>query len=177
MSENRNSNLSDELAAGTIIGLIFGIPVMLGIALLAFPFIIISFITGTPFLTLMQNLLAFAVAVFLVWLFSKYQLIENGIVGLIIGIVVYNNFKWHPVVCILIGAAIMGILFLITYIKIGFWIKTILFSLIITFIVYLAIYSDVGLMPLPDMIWKISFFIIFILENIYIRCSVSYSRR
>lgn len=168
------SRWEDDVVVDTFITLILGIPIMLGIAVLALPFLIISIITDVSILTLIPNLLAFAVAVFLVWLFSKYQLIENGIVGLAIGTIIHNNFKWHPVVCILIGAAVIGLLFLITYIKIGFWIKTILFSLIITFIVYLAIYSDVGLLPLPDMIWKITFFIIFILENIYIRCSVAY---
>ena len=164
-------DLSDDLFAGTIIGFIWGIPKLLGIAILAIPFVIISFITGVPTLTLVLNLLAFAAAVFLVWLFSKYQLIENGIVGLILGLVVFTNFKWHPVACILIGAVATGLLFLISYTQIGFWVKTILFSLIITFIVYLVIYSDAGLLPLPDMIWKIAFFIIFILENLFIRCS------
>lgn len=168
-------NISDDLFVGTLAGLIFGIPVLIGIAILAIPVVIISFIIDVPTLTLVQNLLAFAIAVFLVWLFSKHQFIENGIVGLIIGSAVYINFKWHPVACILIGVAAAGLLFLIPCIKIGFWIKTISFSLIITLIVYAVIYSEWGLLPLPDMVWKITFFIIFLLENIFIRCSSAYS--
>ena len=175
MSNNNVFNLSDDVFASTIVTFIFGIPVFIGIAILAIPFVIVSFITDVPMLTLIQNLLAFAIAVFLVWLFSKHQIIENGIVGLIIGAAVYIYFKWHPVACILIGVAAAGLLFLIPRIKIGFWIKTISFSLFITLIVYAVIYSKWGLLPLPDMVWKITFFIIFLLENIFIRCSTAYS--
>lgn len=85
MSNNNVFNLSDDVFASTIVTFIFGIPVFIGIAILAIPFVIVSFITDVPMLTLIQNLLAFAIAVFLVWLFSKHQIIENGIVGLIIG--------------------------------------------------------------------------------------------
>ena len=168
------SNLSDDLAASSIMGIIFGFPLIIGIAILAIPFVIISCITEVPMLTLMQNLLAFVAAVFFVWLFSKHQIIENGIVGLIVGSLIYKYFKWHPVACILIGVIVVGLLFVISYIKIGFWIKTILFSLIVTFMVFMCIYSHVGLLPLPDMIWKIAFFIIFFLENVFIRCSVAF---
>jgi len=167
------SNLSDDLAAGSIAGMIFGLPIFIGIAILAIPFLIISCITGVPMLTLMQNLLAFVIAVFFVWLFSKHQIIENGIVGLIVGSAVHTYFKWHPVACILIGIAVVGLLFFISYIKVGFWIKTIIFSLIVTFIVFMSIYSYMGLLPLPDMIWKVAFFIIFLLENIFIRCATA----
>lgn len=168
------SNLSDDLFVETVIGLICGIPKLVGISILAVPFLIISAILDIPTVTLIQNLLAFAIAVFLVWLFSKFQIIENGIFGLILGFAVYMNFKWHPVACILIGVAAAGLLFLVTSIKIGFWIKTISFSLIITFIVYAIFYSKWGLFSLPDMVWKITFFIVFLLENLFIRCSIAY---
>lgn len=168
------TNISDNLFLSTTLGFILGIPVFIGIIIIAIPLLIVSFITEIPIVTLMQNLLAFAVAVFFIWLFSKYQIIENGIVGLIIGSSVYAHFKWHPVACILIGVVTIGLLFLISYISIGFWIKTISFSLIVTFFVYAFIYSEWGLFPLPDMVWKITFFIIFLLENIFIRYSVAY---
>ena len=168
------SNLSDDLFVETVIGLIWGIPKLVGISILAVPFLIISAILDIPSVTLIQNLLAFGIAVFLVWLFSKFQIIENGIFGLILGFAVYMNFKWHPVACILIGVAAAGLLFLVTSIKIGFWIKTISFSLIITFIVYAIFYSKWGLFSLPDMVWKITFFIVFLLENLFIRCSIAY---
>lgn len=168
------SNLSDDLFVETVIGLIWGIPKLVGISILAVPFLIISAILDIPTVTLIQNLLAFAIAVFLVWLFSKFQIIENGIFGLILGFAVYINFKWHLVACILIGVAAAGLLFLVTSIKIGFWIKTISFSLIITFIVYAIFYSKWGLFSLPDMVWKITFFIVFLLENLFIRCSIAY---
>ncbi len=169
-----NFNLSDDLFAGTVIGFIWGIPKLIGISILALPFVIVSSITDVPVLTLVQNLFAFTIAIFLVWLFSKYQIIENGIVGLVIGFTVYINFTWHPVVCILIGLVAAGLLFLITAIKVGFWMKTISFSLIITLIVYAVIYSESGILPLPDMIWKITFFITFLLENLFIRCSIAF---
>lgn len=169
------SNLSDNVFTGSIIGMILGIPIFIGVAILAIPFAIISFITDIPMSILLQNLAVFAVAVFLIWLFSKHQIIENGIVGLIVGSLVYTYFKWHPLVCILIGVAIVGLLFFISFIKIGFWIKTILFSLVVTFLVFLFIYSSAGLFPLPDMIWKTVFFIVFFLENIFIRCAVAYN--
>lgn len=110
----------------------------------------------------------------MVWLFSRHQIIENGLVGLIVGSLVHTHFKWHSLICILIGITIVGFLFFISYIKIGFWIKTIPFSIIVTFFVYAFIYSDAGLFPLPDMIWEIAFIIIFFLENIFIRCAVAY---
>lgn len=64
------------------IGFILAIPKLVGITILAVPFLIISSILDIPTITLVQNLLAFAIAVFLVWLFSKFQIIENGIFGL-----------------------------------------------------------------------------------------------
>lgn len=168
------SNLSDDLFTGSIIGMILGIPIFIGIAILAIPFAIISCITGVSMGVLLQNLVIFAIAVFLVWLFSKHQIIENGIVGLIVGALVHTYFKWHSLVCILIGVVIIGLLFFISYIKIGFWIKTILFSVVVTFLVFMCIYSDAGLFPLPDMIWKTVFIIVFFLENILIRCALAY---
>lgn len=126
------SNISDDLAAGSIVGMIFGLPIFIGIAILAIPVIIVACIIDVPALVLMQNLLVFAIAVFFVWLFSKHQIIENGIVGLIAGSAIHTYFKWHPVFCILVGVAVVGILFFISNIKIGFWIKTIPFSLIVT---------------------------------------------
>lgn len=167
------SNLSDNLFTSTIIGMILGIPLFIGIAILSIPLIIISCITGVSEGILLKNLIIFAIAVFLVWLFSRFQIIENGIVGLIVGALAHTYFKWHSLVCILIGIAIVGLLFFISYIKIGFWIKTILFSVVVTFLVFMCIYSSVGLFPLPDMIWKTVFFIVFFLENIFIRCAVA----
>ena len=167
------SNISDDLAAGSIVGMIFGLPIFIGIAILAIPVIIVACIIDVPALVLLQNLLVFAIAVFFVWLFSKHQIIENGIVGLIAGSAIHTYFKWHPVFCILVGVAVVGILFFISNIKIGFWIKTIPFSLIVTIMVYLAIYSTMGLFPVSDTIWEITFFIIFLLENIFIRCAIA----
>lgn len=168
------SNISDDIATSSLIGMILGIPIFVGIAILAIPFIIISGIIGVPTQVLIKSLLIFAVALILVWLFSRHQIIENGIVGLIVGSLVHTYFQWHSVVCILIGVAIVGLLFLFSNIKIGFWIKTILFSVVVTFMVFVVLYSDAGLFPLPDMIWKIAFIIIFFLENIFIRCAVAY---
>ncbi|MBD5508685.1 MAG: hypothetical protein HDR05_11740 [Lachnospiraceae bacterium] len=79
------SKLSDGIFTGSIIGMILGISIFIGIAILAIPFMIISCITDVPMSILLQNLAVFAIAVFLIWLFSKHQIIENGIVGLIVG--------------------------------------------------------------------------------------------
>ncbi len=167
------SNLNDDITIGALKGMIISLPIAIVMAILAIPFMIVSVITDVPVETLLQNLLIFAAAVFLVWLFSKHQIIENGIVGLIVGSLMYTYFKWHSLVCVLIGVTIVGFLFFISYIKIGFWIKTILFSMIVTFMVFMLIYSKGGLFPLPDMIWKTVFFIVFFLENIFIRCTVA----
>lgn len=164
-----SSSLSD---GGMMLGMIFGIPLMLGIGILMLPLIIVSCIIGIPPETLIQTLLVFGIAVFIVWLFSKFQIIENGIVGFICGWLVYAYLKWHPVFCILIGLVVVGAFFGVTKLKVGFWIKTILFSLLITIIVYTIFYSKTGLFPASDNIWRVSFFIIFLLENLYIRCSV-----
>ena len=168
-------NLGDSIFSGTIVGMILGIPIFIGIGILAIPILVISCITDIPMSILLKNLIAFAIAIFLVWLFSQHQIIENGLVGLIVGSLVHTHFKWHSLICILIGITLVGLLFFISYIKIGFWIKTIPFSIIVTFFVYAFIYSDGGLFPLPDMIWKIAFIIIFFLENIFIRCAVAYN--
>ncbi len=48
----------------------------------------------------------------------------------------------------------------------------ILFSLLITIIVYTIFYSKTGLFPASDNIWRVSFVIVFLLENLYIRCSM-----
>lgn len=168
------SNLGDSIFTGSIVGMILGVPIFIGIIILAIPFVIISCITDVPVLILLQNLLTFLIAVFLVWLLSKHQIIENGIVGLIVGSLVYTHFKWHSLVCILVGITIVGLLFFISYIRLGFWIKTILFSVVVTFIVFMCTYSEVGLFPLPDMVWKVTFSIVFFLENILIRCAVAY---
>lgn len=170
------SNIGDDISAGSLIGMILGIPIFFGIAILAIPFVIISGFTGVPMHILIQNLLVFAAAVFFVWLFSRLQIIENGIVGLIVGSLAHTYLQWHSVACILIGVAVAGFLFFISYIHIGFWIKTILFSSVVTLIVFVVLYSDAGLFPLPDMIWKVAFAVIFFLENIFIRCSVAYDR-
>lgn len=170
------ANLDDDIFTGTIVGMILGIPILIGIAILAIPFIIISCLIDVPMEILLLNLSVFVIAVLLVWLFSKVQIIENGIVGLIVGSLVYIYFKWHSLVCILIGVAIIGFLFFVSYIKIGFWIKTILFSMIVTFLLFMIIYSDEGFFPLPDMIWKVTFFIVFFLENIFIRCATAYNK-
>lgn len=170
------ANLSDDIFKGTILGMIFGMPILIGIAVLAIPFAVISWITGVPMGILIQNLLIFAIVVLFVWLFSRFQIIENGITGLATGTLVYIYFKWHPLVCILIGVMTVGLLFFISRIKIGFWIKTILFSVIVTFLVFAIIYSNGGFFPLPDMIWKTVFCIIFFLENLFIRCAVAYKK-
>ena len=69
------SNFSDNLFLSTTLGFILGIPVFIGIIIIAIPLLIVSFITEIPIVTLMQNLLAFAVAVFFIW----YMHILNGI--------------------------------------------------------------------------------------------------
>ena len=171
------SSITDDIMTDGIISLIFGAPLIIGIVILSIPILIVSSITGIDEGVLVTNLLVFAIAVFLVWLFSRFQIIENGIVALIAGTLVHTYFKWHPLICILVGLMVLGLLFYITCRKIGFWIKTIPFSLIITVIVYLIFYEEVGLFPLPDKIWKISFFIVFFLENIFIRCAVAVKYR
>lgn len=170
------SSITDEIMTDGIVALILGAPIIIGIVILSIPILIVSGITGIDEGVLVKNLLAFAIAVFLVWLFSRFQIIENGIVALIAGTMVHKYFGWHSLVCILIGLMAVGLLFYITSRKIGFWIKTIPFSLIITVIIYAIFYSEGGLLPLPDKVWKISFFIVFFLENIFIRCSVAYNR-
>lgn len=167
---------SDDIFKSTILGMIFGIPILIGVSVLAIPFTIISCITGVPVGMIIQNLLIFVIAVFLVWLFSKFQIIENGIVALIVGTLVHTYFGWHPLACILTGVVIVGVLFGVSLIKIGFWIKTILFSVIVTFMVFMSLYSDAGLFPMSDKTWKNVFVIIFFLENILIRCSVAYNK-
>ena len=170
------SSMTDEVMTDGIVALILGAPIIIGIVILSIPILIVSGITGIDEGVLVKNLLVFAIAVFLVWLFSRFQIIENGIVALIAGTLVHKYFGWHSLVCILIGLMAVGLLFYITSRKIGFWIKTIPFSLIITVIVYFVFYSEEGFFTLPDKIWKVSFFIVFFLENIFIRCSVAYSR-
>lgn len=167
------SNLGDDVTKGTILGVIIGFPIVIIISILAIPFVIISVITDIPMSILLLNLSVFVIALLVVALFSRYQIIENGIVGLIAGALVYIFLKWHALFCILIGVAIVGVLFYITNIKIGFWIKAILFSIIETFIVFMCIYSEIGLYPMSDKIWKVFFVIIFFLENILVRCTVA----
>lgn len=168
------SSIGDEITSSTILTIILGAPIMIGIGIIAVPFIIIAGIIGIPISTLIKSLLVFGVAVFFVWLFSKHQIIENGIVGLIVGSLVYSHFKIHPIFCILIGLGIIALLFLISGFSFGFWIKAVIFSLIVSFFVWGAFYSKSGLLPAQDNIWSISFFIIFFLENIYIRLSIRY---
>ncbi len=162
-------NISDEIAANTFFSLIFGFPIIIGISIICIPFILVSVFTGISLEIIVKSVIVFGIAVFLVWLFSKHQIIENGIVGLIVGTLIYKYFSWHPVFCILAGICVIGLLFLITNLDVGFWIKTIIFSLIVTFFVFGAFYSNSGLFPASDNIWKISFFIVFLLENLYIR--------
>lgn len=169
------SSIGDEITSSTILTIILGAPIMIGIGILAIPLIIVAGIIGIPISTLIKSLLVFGAAVFFVWLFSRHQIIENGIVGLIAGSLVYSHFKIHPVLCILIGLAAIGLLFLISGFNIGFWIKAIIFSIIISFFVWGACYAKGGLLPAEDNIWSISFFIIFFLENIFIRLSTRYN--
>lgn len=168
----RTSSVGDDFAKSTVIAMIFGIPLLLGISIIALPFLIISAFIDVPMGILVKCLLIFGGAVFIVWLFSKFQIIENAIVGLIIGRMIYTYFDWHPVFCILIGLVVVGVLFVFSNLKVGFWVKTIVFSFIITLIVFTILYSTVGLFPLSDIILKYTFFIIFLIENLYIRYSV-----
>lgn len=167
-------SIGDEITSSTILTIILGAPIMIGIGIIAMPIIIIAGIIGIPISTLIKSLLAFGVAVFFVWLFSKHQIIENGIVGLIVGSLVYSHFKIHPIFCILIGLGIIVLLFLISGFSFGFWTKAVIFSLIVSFFVWGAFYSKYGLLPAQDNIWSISFFIFFLLENIFIRLSIRY---
>lgn len=168
------SSLTDDVLKKSIVGFIIGFPVVIGITILAIPFAIISLITDTPMIVLLLNLAVFVIALLVVGLLSRFQIIENSIVGLIAGLLLYTYFKWHSLACILVGVAVIGFLFFISHINIGFWIKTILFSMIVTVIVFMCIYSESGLYPLPDKIWKTVFFIVFFLENILIRCTVAH---
>lgn len=159
---------SDEVIIyESYIGLLFKIA--LGILIVGIPLGGVAMITGASEVVILKYSLVFAGAAFLVWLFSKYQFIENGIVGLMLGSSVYKHFEWHPVACILIGAAAIAGLFYITYIKVGFWIKAAIFSIINTLLVYMIFYSEGGVLQLPDNIWRVSVFIILLLENMYIR--------
>lgn len=167
------SYISDDIFAGSIVGIILGLPIFAGIGILAIPFLIISGITGVPMHIIIQNLLVFVIAMLIIGLLSRYQIIENVIVGLMIGLAAYKYWGWHSLVCVLIGATAVGLLFFISNIKIGFVIKTLLFSVAVTFLVFMSLYSDVGLFPMSDKIWKIAFVIIFFLENLFIRCSMA----
>lgn len=171
------SNLSDDIFKDTIIGMILGAPIIIGISILVIPFAIISLITGIPTINLLLYLSVFIVGLLVVGLLSRFQIIENGIVGMIAGLLVYTFLKWHALACISIGVVVVGALFFVTNIKIGFWIKTILFSVIETFIVFMCIYSESGLFPTSDMVWKVFFVIVFFLENILIRCTVANKSR
>lgn len=122
---------------------------------------------------IIQNLLVFVIAMLIIGLLSRYQIIENVIVGLMIGLAAYKYWGWHSLVCVLIGATAVGLLFFISNIKIGFVIKTLLFSVVVTFLVFMSLYSDAGLFPMSDKIWKTAFVIIFFLENLFIRCSMA----
>ncbi len=159
----------DDVSGSAFLSLIWGLPIIIGISILSIPFIIVAAITGIPLDIVVKSILVFGIAVFVVWIFCRYQIIENGIVGLIAGTLVYKHFSWHPVACILIGASVIGLLFLVTYLKIGLTIKTIIFSSIVTFFAYGIFYSDSGLFPAPDNVWRVTFCIIFFLENLYIR--------
>ena len=168
------SSIGDEITSSAILTIILGAPIMIGIGIIAVPIIIIAGIIGIPISILVKSLLVFGVAVFFVWLFGKHQIIENGIMGLIVGSLVYSHFKIHPIFCILIGLGIIALLFFISGFNFGFWTKAVIFSLIVSFLVWGAFYSKSGLLPAQDNIWSISFFIVFFLENIYIRLSIRY---
>ena len=168
------SSIGDEITSSAILTIILGAPIMIGIGIIAVPIIIIAGIIGIPISILVKSLLVFGVAVFFVWLFGKHQIIENGIVGLIVGSLIYSHFKIHPIFCILIGLGIIALLFFISGFNFGFWTKAVIFSLIVSFLVWGAFYSKSGLLPAQDNIWSISFFIVFFLENIYIRLSIRY---
>lgn len=169
------SNLSDDIFKSTIVGIILGLPIFVGIGILAIPFLIISGITGVPMSIIIQNLVIFVIAMLIIGLLSRYQIIENVIVGLVISLAAYKYWGWHSLVCILIGAIAVGLLFLISNIKLGFIIKTLLFSVVVTFLVFMSLYSDAGLFPISDKIWKTAFAIIFFLENLFIRCAVAFN--
>lgn len=159
----------DDISGSAFLSLIWGLPIIIGISILSIPFIIVAAVTGVSLDVVVKSILVFGIAVFIVWIFARYQIIENGIVGLIAGTLVYKHFSWHPVACILIGGTIVGLLFLVTYLKIGLIIKTVIFSSIVTFFAYAIFYSDSGLLPAPDNVWRVTFCIIFFLENLYIR--------
>lgn len=57
-------NLGDSIFSGTIVGMILGIPIFIGITILAIPFLVISCITDVPMSILLKNLVVFAIAVF-----------------------------------------------------------------------------------------------------------------
>lgn len=163
-------NVSDQLFLSYIISIIAGIPLVLGIIILVAPLIIIA---GTMHINptiLIKTMFVFAVAFYLVKFFSKYQFIENGIVGLGIGTLMLMKFNWSPLLSIIIGMSIFAALFLLLKFNTFFWIKTILFSLIITTGIYLVLYSSRGISPVENKVWKICVFVIFLIENIYVRC-------
>ena len=58
------SSLSNNLFMGTFVSVILGIPIMIGMSILALSYIIVSCVIGIPVETLIQILLVFGIVVF-----------------------------------------------------------------------------------------------------------------
>ncbi len=87
-----------DVSGSTFLSIILGLPIIIGITVLSIPFIIVAAITGISLDIVVKSILVFGIAVFIVWIFGRYQIIENGIVGLIAGTLVYKHFhgiQWH----------------------------------------------------------------------------------
>lgn len=161
----------DVTAMPTFLALLLGIPVVVGAFILLLPLIIIAGLTQADPVAVVKGVSVFVVAILLIRLFSKYQIIENGICGIILGVVLYNHSGLHPVFCILAGIGGVIALFVLSELKVFYLVKTGIFSIINTLLIYCIIYSQDGLYPAQDTIWAVTFFIVFLLENLFIRCT------
>ena len=163
------SSVGDDILLPSFLIMLLGLPIALGAFIISLPLCIVAIITQAAPITIIKSVLIFAVATLCVRLFSKYQILENGIWGLLSFAFFYIQYNWHPVFCIVIGASVIIALCELSKFKVFYWIKTIVFSIINTWFIYYLIYAENGLYPAQDKIWAITFFIVFLVENLYIR--------
>ena len=71
----------DDVSGSAFLSLILGLPIIIGISILSIPFIIVAAVTGISLDIVVKSILVFGLAVFIIWIFCRYQIIENGIVG------------------------------------------------------------------------------------------------
>lgn len=163
------SSVGDDILLPSFLIMLLGLPIALGAFIISLPLGIVAIITQTDPITIIKGVLIFVIATFCVRLFSKHQILESGICGLLFFAFFFIQYNWHPVFCIAIGAGVVIALYELSKFKVFYWIKTIIFSIINTLIIYYLIYSESGLYPAQDKIWAITFFIVFLIENLYIR--------